>query len=86
MTNPNPVAPASWSVVDGHSLRREFKFPDFAAALAFVNRVGETAERQQHHPDIELGWGRAVITTYTHTANGLTPKDYALAEAINGLI
>ena len=49
--------PEGWSEVDG-ALQREFRFPDFAEALAFVNRVGELAEAENHHPDIELGWGR----------------------------
>ncbi|HXR98832.1 MAG TPA: 4a-hydroxytetrahydrobiopterin dehydratase [Terriglobales bacterium] len=78
--------PDGWSVVDGHHLRREFSFPDFAAALAFVNQVGAIAEAKQHHPDICLGWGRAEITTYTHTSNGITGKDVALATEINRLI
>lgn len=45
-----------WSVVNGHHLTRAFKFPDFAQALAFVNKVGAIAEQQGHHPDILLTW------------------------------
>jgi 4a-hydroxytetrahydrobiopterin dehydratase len=45
---------------------RSYKFPDFKSALAFVNRVGELAEQQGHHPDILLGWGKVEITTWTH--------------------
>jgi 4a-hydroxytetrahydrobiopterin dehydratase len=53
--------------------------------LAFVNRVGELAETAQHHPDIELGWGRVAIRLSTHDAGGVTDKDRALAEQINAL-
>jgi len=71
-----------WRVVDGHQLEKEYKFPDFAQALAFTNRIGAIAEEMQHHPDFELGWGRVKLTTWTHDANGLTGKDYALVEKI----
>ena len=74
-----------WRVVDGHHLEKETKFPDFAQALAFTNQVGAIAEEMQHHPDIELGWGRVKLTTWTHDANGLTKKDYALVEKIESL-
>ena len=76
--------PEGWEVVEGHHLRRVFKFPDFKQALNFVNRVGEIAEKQGHHPDILLSWGKVEITTYTHTTNGLTEKDYILAAKIDG--
>ena len=52
------LGPNGWRVVDEHHLEKEYKFPDFVSALAFVNRVGETAEEQGHHPDVYLGWGR----------------------------
>jgi len=68
-----------WQVVDGHQLEKTFKFPNFVDALAFVNRVGEVAEQQGHHPDLELGWGRVKITLWTHAANGLTESDFVLA-------
>jgi 4a-hydroxytetrahydrobiopterin dehydratase len=79
-----PELPAGWEVVEGHHLRRVYKFPDFKQALDFVNRVGAIAEAQGHHPDILLGWGKVEVTTYTHTANGLTDKDYLLATGIDG--
>ena len=61
-----------WSVVDEHHLTRAYKFPDFRSALGFVNKVGELAEEQGHHPDILLAWGKVEITTWTHAVNGLT--------------
>ena len=71
-----------WTVVDEHHLVRQFRFPDFKQALAFVNRVGEIAEAEGHHPDILLGWGKAEITLWTHTVNGLTESDFILAAKI----
>ena len=74
-----------WEVVDSHHLERNFKFPDFAQALAFVNRVGEIAEQQGHHPDIYLTWGKAGVKTWTHKIDGLTESDFILAAKINNL-
>jgi 4a-hydroxytetrahydrobiopterin dehydratase len=72
-----------WKVIDGHHLTRTFTFPDFRHALAFVNRVGELAEEQGHHPDILLAWGRAEVTTWTHKINGLSEGDFILAAKID---
>jgi 4a-hydroxytetrahydrobiopterin dehydratase len=74
-----------WKVVDGHHLTRLFRFPDFVQALAFVNKVGEVAEGQGHHPDILLSWGKAEITTWTHKIDGLTESDFILAAKIDRL-
>jgi len=74
-----------WDVVNEHHLHREFKFPDFKHALAFVNRVGDVAEQEGHHPDILLSWGKAEITTWTHKIDGLTESDFILAAKIDRL-
>jgi 4a-hydroxytetrahydrobiopterin dehydratase len=74
-----------WQVVDEHHLRRGFKFRDFRTALDFVNRVGELAEQQGHHPDLFLAWGRVDVTTWTHKINGLTESDFILAAKIDRL-
>ena len=76
---------AQWTVVNEHHLTRADKFPDFRSALAFVNRVGEIAEEQGHHPDILLGWGKVEITTWTHAVDGLTESDFILAAKIDRL-
>jgi len=68
-----------WRVVDGHHLEKAFAFPDFASALAFTNRVGGLAEREGHHPDIHLAWGKVRITIWTHKIDGLTESDFVLA-------
>lgn len=69
--------------VKGHRLRREYKFADFAGALRWVNRIGAIAEAEQHHPDLELGWGRVVVETYTHSVGGLSVNDFILAAKID---
>lgn len=68
-----------WTVESGHHLTRTYTFPDFASALAFVNRVGAVAEEQGHHPDIYLAWGKARVDIWTHKINGLTESDFVLA-------
>ena len=74
-----------WTVVNEHHLEREFRFPDFKQALDFVNRVGDVAEQQGHHPDILLAWGKAAITLWTHSVNGLTESDFIMAAKIDRL-
>jgi 4a-hydroxytetrahydrobiopterin dehydratase len=74
-----------WKVVNGHHIVRGFAFPDFAQALAFVNKVGALAEQQGHHPDILLSWGKAEVTVWTHKIDGLTESDFILAAKIDQL-
>jgi 4a-hydroxytetrahydrobiopterin dehydratase len=62
------------------ALVRTYRFPDFAAALAFVVRIGCAAEKRDHHPDVELGWGRVRLAWSTHDAGGVTELDLQLAE------
>ena len=76
----------AWNVIEDHHLEREFSFPDFATALAFVNRVGALAEEMDHHPDIHLSWGKVIVSVWTHSAGGLTDKDFALARGADGLL
>jgi 4a-hydroxytetrahydrobiopterin dehydratase len=71
---------AGWERV-GQAIVRRYAFPDFNAALGFVVRVGLAAEKRDHHPDVELGWGRARVLWSTHDAGGITELDLALAEA-----
>lgn len=56
--------------------------PDFASALAFVNRIGELAEREGHHPDLKLGWGYVEVELSTHAIGGLSENDLILAAKI----
>jgi 4a-hydroxytetrahydrobiopterin dehydratase len=75
-----------WAVVERDGilrLERVFRFPDFAQAIAFTDRVGALAEAEGHHPRMELEWGRAAFTSWTHTAAGLTRNDFILAAKID---
>jgi 4a-hydroxytetrahydrobiopterin dehydratase len=72
-----------WEVVNEHHLKKLYSFADFREAQQFVNRVGELAEEQGHHPDICFGWGRAEITIMTHDIDGLAENDFILAAKID---
>jgi 4a-hydroxytetrahydrobiopterin dehydratase len=74
--------PEGWRIKKGR-LCREFEFKDFKETLKFVNEVGKIAERQGHHPEIWLTWGRCIIEIYTHSAKKITGKDFCLASEIN---
>ncbi len=76
---------AGWRLVDGHHLEKDFRFPDFRSALAFVNRVGELAEDEDHHPDICFGWGRVSVRIWTHKIDGLTESDFVFAAKTEAL-
>lgn len=79
------LAGSSWQR-DGEAIAREWKLPDFAAAIAFVNRVAETAERVNHHPDIHVhGWNRVRLELSTHSEGGITQADLDLAGRIDSL-
>jgi 4a-hydroxytetrahydrobiopterin dehydratase len=70
---------------EGKSIKRDYSFPDFAQALAFVNQVGGLAESESHHPDFFLTWGRVDLTLSTHSAGGLSDNDFILAAKIDAL-
>jgi 4a-hydroxytetrahydrobiopterin dehydratase len=74
-----------WQVAGGHHLSRTYTFPDFRSALDFVNRVGALAEREGHHPDLYLSWGKVEVRTWTHKIDGLTESDFILAAKIDRL-
>ena len=74
-----------WSIENGE-LVRTFQFKDFVSALAFVNRVGQEAERAGHHPDIDIRYNKVRIALVTHDAGGLTEKDFSLAARANSLM
>lgn len=75
-----------WQVVEGHHLKKTYKFPNFRSALEFTNRVGELAENQGHHPDIYLAWGKVEIAVWTHKIDGLTESDFVFAAKTDALI
>ncbi len=74
-----------WQVIDEQHLEKQYKFKDFTQALQFVNKVGQLAEQQGHHPDIYLAWGRVKLTIWTHKIKGLHRNDFILAAKADGL-
>jgi 4a-hydroxytetrahydrobiopterin dehydratase len=75
-----------WKLHDNASkILREYGFGNFRKALLFVNKVGELAETEKHHPDISFGWGYVRIELQTHAIKGLHENDFILAAKINAL-
>lgn len=80
----SPQAPAWQAIDDATKLKRAFKFADFKTALAFVDRVGEVAEEEFHHPSaITFGWGFAAIELQIKKIKGLHENDFILAAKID---
>jgi len=74
-----------WTMPNEHHLEKEYQFKDFREALDFVNRLGEVAESEGHHPDIFLAWGRVKVTLWTHSVGGLSENDFILAAKADGV-
>ena len=64
-------------------LEKKFNFKNFKESQKFINRVGEVAEQEGHHPDILFGWGYAKISVTTHAIEGLSENDFILAAKID---
>ncbi len=71
-----------WMLVEGR-LVREWRFPDFVAAMAFVNRVAAVAEEAGHHPDIDIRYNRVRMGLVTHDAGGVTERDISMAKHLS---
>jgi 4a-hydroxytetrahydrobiopterin dehydratase len=78
------VAVPDWQIESGE-LVRTFLFKDFRQSLAFVNQVGEVAEKAGHHPDIDIRYNKVRLALITHDAGGITAKDFDLAAAADKL-
>lgn len=75
-----------WELLDGaNKLSRNFELADFVASLSLVNKIGELAENEGHHPDITFGWGYCNVLLYTHKIKGLHQNDFIMAAKINEL-
>jgi 4a-hydroxytetrahydrobiopterin dehydratase len=73
-----------WALEE-NDIVRDFSFNDFKSALYFVNKVGELAELERHHPDIIINYNKVRLVLSTHEEHGLTEKDFLLAEKIDGI-
>ncbi len=69
----------------GDEIRRTFRFADFGAAIAFVNRLAAAAESANHHPDIDIRYNKVAIALTTHDEGGISTKDIELAAALDRL-
>ena len=76
---------SEWTL-NGESLQRTIGFPDFKAAMAFVNKLADAAEKAAHHPDIMIRYGKVTLTLTTHDAGGLTEKDFDMAAVVESLL
>ena len=74
---------SDWHVEDDKKIRKIYYFKNFATALNFVNEIGAEAERQEHHPDLYLGWGKVEVILWTHKVGGLTQNDFIFAAKTN---
>ena len=76
-----------WSIIKNDKgiffLEKKFNFKNFLESQKFVNKVGEIAEKEGHHPDISFGWGYAMVQIFTHKIKGLVESDFILAAKIN---
>ena len=81
------TALSGWQLAaDASHIYKDFSFPDFSAALAFVNALGWIAERENHHPDIDLGWGRCKVRFSTHDVGGISRNDFICAAKTEALL
>ena len=76
---------AGWAI-NGERLSREFRFTDFKDAMLFVNRVASLAERENHHPDLDIRYNRVTVAYRTHDVGGLSRNDFICAAKIEALI
>ena len=69
----------------GNAIRRDYQFKDFLAAMAFVNKVAESAEAANHHPDIDIRYNKVTLLLTSHDSGGVTPRDLKMAKEISAL-
>jgi len=78
---------SGWTLEEeAKGIRREFRFRNFAEAMAFAGRVGEIAEAEGHHPDLSIGWGYCTVRFRTHSIKGLHENDFIMAAKVNRLL
>ncbi len=72
-----------WTLAEDGHIEKTYKFKDFKEALAFVNKIGDLAESEGHHPSIRLSWGKVVVRSWTNKIGGLHENDFILAAKID---
>ena len=81
---------SGWNVMIDHegeikNIVKDFKFKDFAEAMAFANKIAALAEEEGHHPDLKVSWGKVGVELSTHAVGGLSENDFILAAKIDSL-
>ena len=71
---------------DGKGITKDFSFPDFRHTLGFINAVGYMANREDHHPDLEAGYGHCQVLWSTHDVGGLSLNDFICAARVEALL
>jgi 4a-hydroxytetrahydrobiopterin dehydratase len=71
-----------WRINDKDHLYKEYQFDNFMGALSFANKIGNLAEKEGHHPNLVIAWGKCAVEIWTHKINGLTESDFILAAKI----
>ena len=68
---------------NGKAIQRVFRFPDFKAAMEFVNKIADAAEQANHHPDIDIRYNTVTLALVSHDAGGVTQRDVRMAGVID---
>lgn len=74
---------SGWLCGAGGHLYKQYEFKNFINAMTFANKIADIAEREQHHPNLVIGWGVCGVEIWTHAVNGLTENDFILAAKID---
>ncbi|WP_300659809.1 4a-hydroxytetrahydrobiopterin dehydratase [Hydrogenophaga sp.] len=84
LTQLNGESAQGWKLIDG-ALEKTFTFPNFHETMAFVNAVAWIAHREDHHPDLALGYSRCTVRFNTHDVGGISLSDFHCAGAVDAL-
>lgn len=74
-----------WALKEGE-IKKTFEFGNFLESIEFVNKIAPIAEKENHHPDIEINYNKVTVSLSTHDEGGVTEKDFILAEKIEDLL
>ncbi|MBA4261384.1 MAG: pterin-4-alpha-carbinolamine dehydratase [Comamonadaceae bacterium] len=85
LTQLNGDAAQGWRLIDG-ALEKTYSFPDFHQTMAFVNALAWVAHREDHHPDLAVGFGRCTVRFNTHDVDGISVSDFFCAAAVDALL
>lgn len=85
LTQLNGDSAHGWKLIDG-SIEKTYTFPDFHQTMAFVNALAHIAHRTDHHPDLQLSYGRCTVRYNTHDVNGISISDFDCARRIDALL